>query len=219
VITVTDQKMTSTRPYLVRALYEWIIDNQCTPYLLVNALDPGTRVPQEYVKDGQIILNLAPGAIRGLVMDNERIEFSARFGGVARSLHVPLTAVMAIYAKENGKGMFFDPNEEVAPPRPAAIRPAPVPAISSSAGQSPASGASPVKSVPVSGEAPPATVVPAAVVATATKASSPAASTAKSVKPVDGGASGPAPDGGPGSGGGKPGKGKSSKRPSLKVVK
>jgi stringent starvation protein B len=126
---VTDQKMTSTRPYLVRALYEWIIDNQCTPYLLVNALDAGTRVPQEYVKDGQIILNLAPGAIRGLVMDNERIEFSARFGGVARSLHVPVSAVMAIYAKENGKGMFFDPSEEVVPPRPPVSRPAPVPDV------------------------------------------------------------------------------------------
>ena len=123
---MTDQKMTSTRPYLVRALYEWIIDNQCTPFLLVNALDPETRVPQEYVKDGQIILNLSPTAIRGLVMDNQRIEFSARFGGVARSLHVPLSAVMAIYAKENGKGMFFDPNEDVAPPRPAALRPSPI---------------------------------------------------------------------------------------------
>ena len=211
--------MTSTRPYLVRALYEWIIDNQCTPYLLVNALDPGTRVPQEYVKDGQIILNLAPGAIRGLVMDNERIEFSARFGGVARSLHVPLTAVMAIYARENGKGMFFDPNEEVAPPRPAATRPASVPSIPPSAGTLPTTSASPVKSVPVSGESSSSAMAGVPGVTPEAKASSPVASAAASVKPVDAGSSGPAPDGGPGSGGGKPGKGKSSKRPSLKVVK
>lgn len=103
--------MTSTRPYFVRALYEWILDNQCTPYLLVNANYPSVQVPQEHIKDGRIILNLSPSAIRGLVMDNERVEFSARFGGVPRSLYLPIGAILAIYAKENGRGMFFDENE------------------------------------------------------------------------------------------------------------
>lgn len=105
------QDMTSTRPYFVRGLYEWILDNQCTPYLLVNALYPAAQVPQEHVKDGRIILNLAPSAIRGLVMDNERVEFSARFGGVARLLYLPIGSILAVYAKENGRGMFFDESE------------------------------------------------------------------------------------------------------------
>jgi stringent starvation protein B len=210
---VTDVKMTSTRPYLVRALYEWIVDNQCTPYLLVNALDPATRVPQEYVKDGQIILNLSPTAIRGLVMDNERIEFSARFGGVARSLYVPLSAVMAIYAKENGKGMFFDPSEEVAPPRPVPGRPASVPDPVRSAESGTESGAirEPAR----------ADQVGSALAAV----SSPAVSTPSGLYPVDSGGAddgGEPGDGKPGGGkpgGGKPGKGKGTRRPSLKVVK
>lgn len=103
--------MTSTRPYFIRALYEWILDNQCTPYLLVNANFPAVQVPKEHVKDGRIILNLSPSAIRGLVMDNERVEFSARFGGVPRSLYLPIGSVLAVYAKENGRGMFFDESE------------------------------------------------------------------------------------------------------------
>lgn len=103
--------MTSTRPYFIRALYEWILDNQFTPYLLVNALYPAALVPQEHVKDGRIILNLSPSAIRGLVMDNERVEFSARFGGVPRALYLPIGSILAVYAKENGRGMFFDENE------------------------------------------------------------------------------------------------------------
>ncbi len=117
--------MTSTRPYFVRALYEWILDNQCTPYLLVNALYPSVQVPQEHVNDGRIILNLSPGAIRGLVMDNERVEFSARFGGVSRSLYLPIGSVLAIYAKENGRGMFFDENEFPVPEQatPTAVSP------------------------------------------------------------------------------------------------
>lgn len=103
--------MTSTRPYFIRALYEWILDNQCTPYLLVNANYPSVQVPLEHVKDGRIILNLSPSAIRGLVMDNDRVEFSARFGGVPRTLFLPIGAILAVYAKENGRGMFFDENE------------------------------------------------------------------------------------------------------------
>lgn len=110
--------MTPSRPYFVRAVYEWILDNNLTPYLLVNAGYPHAQVPQEYIKDGRIILNLAPSAIRNLHMGNEQVEFSARFGGQTRNLFVPIGSILAIYAKENGKGMFFDENE-MPPPEPA----------------------------------------------------------------------------------------------------
>lgn len=107
--------MSSSRPYLIRALYEWILDNQCTPYLLVNAHYPGTAVPEGFVEDGQIVLNLSPSAIRHLDMDNDRISFDGRFGGVAQQVWVPASAVMAIYARENGQGMVFEV-ESVTPP-------------------------------------------------------------------------------------------------------
>lgn len=100
--------MTSSRPYVARALYEWIVDNDCTPYVLVNAQYAGVVVPQEHVRDGQIVLNIAPSAIRGLLMGNDAIEFNGRFGGVSRDLYVPIPALMAIYARENGQGMVFE---------------------------------------------------------------------------------------------------------------
>jgi len=107
--------MTPSRPYFIRAVYEWILDNQLTPYLLVNASYPLVQVPNEFVSEGKIILNLTPSAIRNLHMGNDEVEFSARFGGKARSLHVPVGSILAIYAKENGKGMFFD-EDEIPPP-------------------------------------------------------------------------------------------------------
>ncbi|MFZ5957645.1 ClpXP protease specificity-enhancing factor [Pseudomonas sp. QL9] len=100
--------MNSSRPYLVRALYEWIVDNGCTPHILVNAEYPGVRVPPGYASDGQIVLNVSPTAVRHLQMDNEAVSFEGRFGGVAQSLYIPSQAVMAIYARENGQGMVFD---------------------------------------------------------------------------------------------------------------
>ncbi|AEA82938.1 ClpXP protease specificity-enhancing factor [Stutzerimonas stutzeri] len=100
--------MNSSRPYLVRALYEWIVDNDCTPHLLVNVDYPGVQVPAGYASDGQIVLNVAPSAVRHLHMDNEAISFEGRFGGVAHSLNVPSAAVMAIYARESGQGMVFE---------------------------------------------------------------------------------------------------------------
>ncbi|EHY76680.1 MULTISPECIES: ClpXP protease specificity-enhancing factor [Stutzerimonas stutzeri subgroup] len=100
--------MNSSRPYLVRALYEWIVDNECTPHLLVNVDYPGVQVPAGFASDGQIVLNVAPSAVRHLHMDNEAISFEGRFGGVAHSLNVPSAAVMAIYARENGQGMVFE---------------------------------------------------------------------------------------------------------------
>ncbi len=100
--------MNSSRPYLVRALYEWIVDNDCTPHLLVNAEFPGVRVPPGYANDGQIVLNVSPSAVRNLHMDNEAVSFEGRFGGVAHILYIPTGAMLAIYARENGQGMVFE---------------------------------------------------------------------------------------------------------------
>lgn len=102
---------TPTRPYLARAIYEWICDSQLTPYLLVDATQPYTEVPQQFVKDGQIVLNLAPHAVHQLQMSNESISFSARFGGVSKDIYIPISAVLGIYARENGQGLFFEPSE------------------------------------------------------------------------------------------------------------
>ncbi|BCJ08757.1 MULTISPECIES: ClpXP protease specificity-enhancing factor [unclassified Pseudomonas] len=100
--------MNSSRPYLVRALYEWIVDNDCTPHMLVNAEYPAVQVPQGFASDGQIVLNISPSAVRSLHMDNEAVSFEGRFGGVAHSLFVPVGAILGIYARENGQGMVFE---------------------------------------------------------------------------------------------------------------
>jgi stringent starvation protein B len=90
-----------TRPYLVRAIYEWINDNSFTPYLLINAEEKGVFVPQQYIKDGQIVLNIAPHAVQQLLMDNSAVGFSARFGGVSQEVYVPMRAIMGLSAREN----------------------------------------------------------------------------------------------------------------------
>ena len=100
--------MNSSRPYLVRALYEWIVDNDCTPHMLVNAEYRAVQVPQGFASDGQIVLNVSPSAVRHLHMDNEAVSFEGRFGGVAHTLYVPTGAILGIYARENGQGMVFD---------------------------------------------------------------------------------------------------------------
>ncbi|UUD63080.1 ClpXP protease specificity-enhancing factor [Pseudomonas seleniipraecipitans] len=100
--------MNSSRPYLIRALYQWIVDNDCTPHLLVNAEYPGVLVPTGFVSDGQIVLNVSPTAVRELDIGNAAVSFEGRFGGVAHNLFVPAPAVLAIYARENGQGMVFD---------------------------------------------------------------------------------------------------------------
>lgn len=97
--------MTSHRPYLLRALYEWIADNGMTPHLLVDATRPSVQVPMHAVKDGKIVLNIAERAVSRLDMSNDTIRFSARFGGVSHSVSVPVGAVLAIYARETGQGM------------------------------------------------------------------------------------------------------------------
>jgi stringent starvation protein B len=99
--------MRSSRPYLVRALSEWILDNHTTPYVVVDAGMPGVHVPSDYVANGQIVLNISPSAVRGLSIQNDALQFSARFGGVPMQVYVPISAVLAIYAKENGQGMVF----------------------------------------------------------------------------------------------------------------
>jgi stringent starvation protein B len=110
-MTPEEPALTSTKPYLVRAIYEWILDNGLTPHLLVDAQYPGAQVPAEFVQDGQIVLNIAPGAVRELVMGNDWISFGARFGGVARELIVPSDAVLGIFSRENRQGMVFPPPE------------------------------------------------------------------------------------------------------------
>ena len=102
--------MSSSRPYMIRALYEWIVDNRSTPYLLVDAHGEGVSVPQDFVnKDGQIILNISPGAVKNLAVTNEHVSFNARFGGIPTDIHVPCVAILGIYARENGQGMIFEP--------------------------------------------------------------------------------------------------------------
>ena len=105
------EQLPSTKPYLLRAIWEWCCDNGFTPHIAV-VVDQRTRGPREFVKDGQIVLNLGPGATNKLQIGNEYVEFQARFGGVARELSVPIQQVAAIYARENGAGMAFDLDEE-----------------------------------------------------------------------------------------------------------
>lgn len=105
-------EMTSNRPYLVRALHEWICENGLTPHLLVDAGRPGVRVPPHAVKDGKVVLNLAPRAVDRLELANDTISFQARFNGVAMLVLVPLEAVLAVYAMENGQGMMFPPEPD-----------------------------------------------------------------------------------------------------------
>jgi len=104
-------KLTPRRPYLVRAFYEWLVDNELTPHLVVDATLPGVQVPEEFIQDGQIILNIAPRAVGNLEMSNEAITFNARFGGKPHSVIAPLYAVHAIYARENGAGTMFEPED------------------------------------------------------------------------------------------------------------
>lgn len=124
--------MTPSRPYLVRALNEWILDNHCTPYVLVDASLAGVQVPQDYVNKGQIVLNISPVAVQSLLIDDNGISFNARFGGVPMSVYVPVVAILAIYARENGQGMVFggeagapDPENPPEPPKPRKTEPEP----------------------------------------------------------------------------------------------
>lgn len=101
--------MSARRPFLLRAFYDWLLDNQLTPHLVVDINCAGVMVPLEYARDGQIVLNIAPRAVGGLVLADDAVRFNARFGGIPRQVYVPMAAVMAIYARENGAGTMFEP--------------------------------------------------------------------------------------------------------------
>lgn len=96
------------RPYLLRALYDWLLDNDCTPHVVVDASQPFVDVPQEHIKDDQIVLNIHPAALTNFTMDLEHVSFEARFGGIPRRIYLPIAAIVAIYARENGAGTIFE---------------------------------------------------------------------------------------------------------------
>lgn len=100
-------EMTSNKPYLIRAFYDWILDNELTPYIAVDVSYPNVLVPEQYIDNGQIVLNIAPASVGAIAMAGDVIEFSARFGGKVEHLYVPFEAVAAIYARENGVGSSF----------------------------------------------------------------------------------------------------------------
>ncbi|NOX43274.1 MAG: ClpXP protease specificity-enhancing factor [Gammaproteobacteria bacterium] len=110
--------MTSSRPYLVRALYEWIVVNDLSPYLLVDAKIRGVQAPAEFSVNQKIVFNLSPQAVKDLNLGNESITFSARFSGKPQNIVIPISAVLAIYSKENGRGMVFSEDDETQPPDP-----------------------------------------------------------------------------------------------------
>mgnify|MGYP000016308744 FL=1 len=114
-----ETELPSTRPYLIRALYEWCTDNGFTPYVAVK-VDGSVQVPREYVQAGEIVLNISMDATSALKLGNEFIEFKARFGGKARDIMVPMHRVMAIYARENGQGMAFPVSDDASDPSPMA---------------------------------------------------------------------------------------------------
>ncbi len=111
--------MTSNRPYLLRAMYDWISDNGLTPYILVDAAAPGVQVPKSAIKDGRVVLNVAARAVAQLELGQDRVRFVARFSGVSQSVEVPMASLLAIYAHENGQGMMFPAeNQPPTPPGP-----------------------------------------------------------------------------------------------------
>lgn len=99
--------MSSNRPYLIRAFYDWIVDNSCTPYMVVDATMDDVQVPADYARDGRIVLNISANATRGLLLGDDYVSFSTRFGGNALQICFPVDAVLGIYAEENGQGMAF----------------------------------------------------------------------------------------------------------------
>ena len=108
--------MTSSRPYLIRAIHEWILDNVMTPHMLVDVEGEGVDVPRQHGQNGRIVLNISPQAVEGLMLGNDAIGFRARFGGISTDVYVPIDAVLAVYARENGRGMVF--SEEDGEPEP-----------------------------------------------------------------------------------------------------
>jgi len=104
--------MLSNRPYLLRAFYQWIIDSKCNPILVIDANNPRSKIPQDFVDGGEIVFNISPSAVRDLKMLNDLIEFKASFSGVIHIISAPIKAILAVYAEENGEGIFFDAEED-----------------------------------------------------------------------------------------------------------
>ena len=104
--------MLSNRPYLLRAFYQWIVDSSCTPILVIDANHPRSKIPRDFVEGGEIVFNISPGAIRDLKMLNDIVEFKASFSGVIHFISAPVNAILAVYAEENGEGIFFDAEED-----------------------------------------------------------------------------------------------------------
>lgn len=144
----------STKPYMLRAIYEWCTDSGFTPYLAVK-VDAATTVPMEYVKKGEIVLNISFGATSGLKMDNDAVHFHARFGGVSREIYVPVNNVLAIYANENGQGMAFEVTAPAADAAPAASAEAPAPTLASVPTANPEKAAPAVSHIPDGDDEPP----------------------------------------------------------------
>lgn len=126
--------MSSTKAYLVRAFHEWILDNNCTPYLVIDATLPNVHVPRQYVDGGRIVLNISDTAVKSLHLNNDAVEFQARFSGRLMDIYAPIHAVIAIYAKENGRGMVF-PDEEHAEDADGTTTPPPMTSIDQSVTQ------------------------------------------------------------------------------------
>jgi len=139
--------LTSRRPYLLRAMHEWISDNQQTPHIVVDATLEGVAVPRQYVQGGKIILNISVNATSGLNLGNEGVMFRARFGGSTYDVSVPIGSVLGIYARETGQGMIF--SEADAPPPQSPTEPTPGPGPGTASGQGPGTGgAEPKRSRP-----------------------------------------------------------------------
>ena len=144
----------STKPYMLRAIYEWCTDSGFTPYLAVK-VDAATTVPMEYVKKGEIVLNISFGATSGLKMDNDAVHFHARFGGVSREIYVPVNNVLAIYANENGQGMAFEVTAPSADATSVTSADTPAPALASVPTASPEKAAPAVSHIPDGNDEPP----------------------------------------------------------------
>lgn len=104
--------MLSNRPYLIRAFYQWIVDSACTPIIVIDAKNPRSKVPQDFVEGGEIMFNISGSAIRDLKMLNDVVEFKASFSGVVHLISAPISAIISVYAEENGEGLFFDGEED-----------------------------------------------------------------------------------------------------------
>ncbi|MGI9290963.1 MAG: ClpXP protease specificity-enhancing factor [Gammaproteobacteria bacterium] len=109
-----ESSQTSSRPYLLRAMHEWMSDGGNTPLVVVDASFPGVQVPEDFIEDGRIVLNISWSATENLVMDNEAVSFNARFGGVGQSVYLPVDSIIAVYARESGQGMVFQAEPEAA---------------------------------------------------------------------------------------------------------